>query len=145
MEETQRSFWRALAGCRTERPEDKRNSWIATGLLFVWAVAYVAVSFLIKKGHVEIGTSAHLLALLPVAVSVVAVLAYMRFILRADELLRKIQLEALAFGFGGGFIATFALDLAEKLGYGPYDIATPLLYMIGFWFVGFLTALWRYA
>ena len=83
--------------------------------------------------------------LVAIVLSVVAVGFFIRFILRADELLRKIQLEALAIGFGGGFVATFALDLAEKVGFESFDISAPLMAMVVCWVVGFLVATRRYA
>ena len=145
MVEARESMWKVLAGCHTERPEDRRNSWIATGLLLLWAIAFGLASFSLKRDWIPAGAASYLVALVPIALSIVATRAYMRFITRADELLRKIQLEALAFGFGGGFVATFTLDLAEKVGYGPFDISTPLLAMVACWVIGFLAALRRYA
>lgn len=145
MEETRRTMWQNLASCATERPEDRRNNWIATGLLLLWALTYVAASLTIKRGLLVAGLPTYLVASVPVAVSIVAVAAYVRFILRADELLRKMQLEALAIGFGGGFVATFALDLAEKVGFGPFDISRPFLVMTVCWVIGFLAAAKRYA
>ena len=145
MEEARRTIWQKLANCATERPEDRRNNWIATGLLLFWVITYVAAGLLIRTTPLPDGWPSYLVALVPIGVSVVAVMAYIRFILRADELLRKMQLEALAIGFGGGFVATFALDLAEKVGLGPFNIATPMMVMVVCWVIGFLAAARRYA
>ena len=145
MENAQRTIWQKLASCTTGRPEDRRNNWIATGALFFWALTYTLASVLIRNERVAEGVPTYLIALVPVVLSIVAVAAYMRFVLRADELLRKTSLEAFSIGFGGGFVATFALDLAEKVGFGPYDISTPLMVMIVCWILGFLFAARRYS
>lgn len=145
MDETRRTIWQRLASCATERPEDRRNNWIATAALFFWALTYTLVSILIRGERIPDGAATYLLVLVPIALSVLAVAAYMRFVLRADELLRKMSLEAFSIGFGGGFVATYALDLAEKVGYGPFDISTPMMVMIACWVIGFLVAARRYA
>ena len=145
MEETRTTIWQKLASCATERPEDRRNNWIATGLLAIWAFTYVLASALIRGDRIQEGLPTYAVALVPIVLSMVAVAAYMRFVLRADELLRKMSLEAFSFGFAGGFVATFALDLAEKAGFGPFDISTPMLAMAACWILGFLVAARRYS
>ncbi len=92
MERTRPSLRRLMSSYWSIRPEDRRNQWIATGLLFVWAVAFVGTAILIKRGVVPAGAPTYLMALVPTALGVLAVLAYMRFLRRADELLRRIQL-----------------------------------------------------
>ena len=144
MENAQRTIWQKLASCTTGRPEDRRNNWIATGLLLLWAVSYVGASLLIGKAALPASLS-YLVAAVPVAISILAMAAYARFILRADELLRKVQLEALAFGFAGGFVATFTFDLAEELGLGSVDVSAPMMVMIVCWVIGVVVATRRYA
>ena len=43
-------------------------------------------------------------AILPDALGIGALLAYVRFLQRADELMQRIQLEGLALGFGVGVV-----------------------------------------
>ena len=145
MEETRKTIWQRLAACTTGRPEDRRNNWIATGLLLLWALTYVGASQLIRSAALPAGLPSYLVAAVPIAASIAAVAAYVRFIVRADELLRKVQLEALGIGFGGGFVATFAFDLAEKLGLGQIDVSAPMMVMIVCWVLGIVAAARRYA
>jgi hypothetical protein len=68
---------------------------------FVWALSYVAATLGIKKEWWPHGATVALVvasALLGFA----TVLAYRRFLHEADELRRKIELEALAIAFGVG-------------------------------------------
>ena len=75
---------------------------------------------------------------------VVACARYVRFLRRADELLRQIQLEGLALGFGAGMVFMFGYALAERAGAPPLDVADPLLPMAGCWVLGQWLATRRY-
>lgn len=145
MEEVRQTIWQRLASCATARPEDRRNNWIATATLLLWALTYLLANWLIRSDSVAEGIPSYLVALVPIVFSILAVAAYMRFVRNADELLRKITLEAFAIGFGGGFVVTFALDLAEKLGFGQFDITTPWVAMSVCWVIGIVVATRRYS
>src|ERR1700738_1150051 len=56
------------------------------------------------------------LALTPVIPAIFAMVAYIRALGRMDELQRRIQLEALAIGFGGAGILTFSYGFLENVG-----------------------------
>jgi len=58
-----------------------------------------------------------LVALTPLVPATFALIAYMRFLSRMDELGRRIQLEALAFGFGTAGMITFAYGFLENAGF----------------------------
>jgi hypothetical protein len=139
------SLWRLMSSCWSIRPEDRRNQWIATGLLFVWAVGFVGTAFLIKRGVVPAGAPTYLLAVVPTALGILAVLAYMRFLRRADELLRRIQLEALALGFGAGFVASFTFDLLETAGLERAEASSLFLVMLVVYLLGLFVGARRYA
>jgi hypothetical protein len=65
-----------------------------------------------------------------------AIAAYVRFVRAADELLRKIQLEALALAFGAGALFMMAWRLVEKAGGPGLDVNDPLLVMFFAWVGG---------
>ena len=58
-----------------------------------------------------------LVALTPLVPMAFALVAYLRFLGRMDELGRRIQLEALAFAFGAAGMLTFAYGFLENAGF----------------------------
>jgi hypothetical protein len=62
-----------------------------------------------------------------------AVQAYLRFIRVADELLRRIQLEALSLGFGAGAVFTLNYRLLERIGAQRLTVSAPFVIMMLFW------------
>ena len=71
--------------------------------------------------------------------------AYVVFLREADELLRKIQIEALALGFGVGAVFMLAYRLFERLGAPKLDSNDPLMVLVGGWMVGLWIGLRRYS
>lgn len=57
------------------------------------------------------------LALAPMVPLVFALLAFVRYLDRMDELQRRIQLEALAFAFGGTALLTFGYGFLQLVGF----------------------------
>jgi hypothetical protein len=62
------------------------------------------------------GIARYLVALLPMVPAILVVLAVVRQLGRMDELERKIQLEALGFGFSGTAIITLSFGFLENAG-----------------------------
>lgn len=143
MTETNGTLWRLLCGDTTAR--DRRNLARLAWLTAAWAVAFVGGSLLIRRGLVPAGPLSWGLAALTLALALSAVLAYGRFIRDADELQRRIHLQALALGFAGGWLPVAGYRLFELLG-GPYlergdvAIAMALLYTLGL-----ALGRWRYS
>jgi len=130
-----------LLGCDMT-PADRRKIWRFNALAFVWMAAFVAGSFVARRGEQPLlgWALAALTALLGIAV----VAFYVRFLRSADELLRKIQLEALALAFGVGIIFMVTYRLCERLGAPSLDIADPMIVMVITWVVGQLIGARRY-
>jgi hypothetical protein len=82
--------------------------------------------------------------LLPLIPSVFALRAYLRFLGRMDELGRRIQLEALAFGFGAAGMLTFAYGFLENAGLPRLSYVFVLPLMIALWGIGAAIATRRY-
>ena len=84
------------------------------------------------------------LALSPIVPVILAMIAYMRFVSRADELQRRIQFEALAFGFGCSGILTFSYGFLENVGFPHLSWTFVFPLMIAFWGIGTVIASRRY-
>jgi hypothetical protein len=82
--------------------------------------------------------------LIPLVPSAFALRAYLRFLGRMDELGRKIQLEALAIGFGAAGMLTFAYGFLENAGFPQLSYVFVFPLMIFLWGVGGIIATRRY-
>lgn len=136
---------RLVTTCTQMTAADRRNSWRATGWLFVWAVSFVSVAFAIRTEALPTGLWTYLAIAGSTALGIVAVLAYVHFVRQADELQRKIQLEALALGFAGGFVAQFAFSLIERAGIMDVEIGDLFLVMVVCYSMGVFLGARRYA
>ncbi len=146
-ESTQHStLTRKLLGrCADMTAADRRNLFQATGWLAGWAVVYVGAAQLLKRGGVPPGAATVLVALVPSIFAVVAILAYIRFIRRAEELQRKIQVEAFALGFGAGFVASFGFEMLDKAGLVEAPVSAAFMVMVLFYIFGLWLGARRYA
>ena len=70
--------------------------------------------------------------------------AYLRFLGRMDELGRRIQLEALAFGFGAAGMLTFGYGFLENAGFPQLSYVFVFPLMIFLWGIGGAIASRRY-
>jgi hypothetical protein len=85
-----------------------------------------------------------LVALTPLVPASFAIHAYLRFLSRMDELGRRIQLEALAFGFGAAGMLTFAYGFLENAGFPQLSYIWVFPLMLALWGVGGAVASYRY-
>ena len=85
-----------------------------------------------------------LVALVPLVPAGFALMAYLRFLTRMDELGRRIQLEALAFGFGAAGMLTFAYGFLENAGFPRISYTWVFPLMIALWGIGGAVATRRY-
>jgi hypothetical protein len=85
-----------------------------------------------------------IVALTPLVPATLALFAYLRFLSRMDELGRRIQLEALAFGFGAAGILTFAYGFLENADFPQLSYIWVFPLMIALWGVGGAIASYRY-
>ncbi|HEX6061345.1 MAG TPA: hypothetical protein VF001_04695 [Candidatus Limnocylindria bacterium] len=82
--------------------------------------------------------------LIPLIPSAFALRAYLRFLGRMDELGRRIQLEALAIGFGAAGMLTFAYGFLENAGFPQLSYVFVFPLMICLWGLGGAVATRRY-
>jgi hypothetical protein len=85
-----------------------------------------------------------LVALTPLIPASLALFAYLRFLSRMDELGRRIQLEALAFGFGAAGMLTFAYGFLENAGFPQLSYIWVFPLMIALWGIGGAIASYRF-
>lgn len=85
-----------------------------------------------------------LIAVAPVIPTLFALVAFLRFLGRMDELQRRIQLEALGLGFGAVGILTFAYGFLENVGLPRLSYIWIFPALIAFWGIGTGIAARRY-
>jgi hypothetical protein len=135
-----RSFWAALrSSCGTQ--SDRRNQYWFVAWTLAWALSFVAANWVIKKPPATEGLTLWLVAIAPNIFAIGAVLAYMRFLRAADELMRKIQIDGLAVGFGAALIFNTGYTLLETAGAPRTDTITVMCVA---WVAGQMIGVWRY-
>jgi len=113
-------------------------------LYLVWELLFTGGSQLIKRDLLPGGAVPWVVAALPTIVGVLVVRAYSRFLREADELQRLIHLEALALGFGGGWIAICGYRIFEHAGAPTADIAEGTIALAVFYSIGLIRSTWRF-
>jgi hypothetical protein len=84
------------------------------------------------------------LAVAPVVPAFFALLGFIRFLGRIDELQRRIQLEAIGFGFAATSMLTFAYGFLEDVGFPHISYTWILPLMVMLWGLGLGRASRRY-
>lgn len=135
---------RRLFGCELS-PNDARNMRRFNAWCLAWAVAFVAATFAFARGVTPLTPAAWLLAAVPTLAMVQAVRAYHHFLGEADELQRKIHLEALALGFGAGVLFMTSYRLLSRAGLPELDVNDGILAMSVAYAFGIWRASRRYA
>ncbi|MEA2662736.1 MAG: hypothetical protein QOH08_2308 [Chloroflexota bacterium] len=82
--------------------------------------------------------------LIPLIPMAFALRAYLRYLGRMDELGRRIQLEALAIGFGAAGMLTFAYGFLENAGFPQLSYVFVFPLMLFMWGIGGVIASRRY-
>jgi len=108
-------------------PRDQRNVSRYIRFSFVWALAYVGCTFALAFDYVDAAPLRWLLAFVPSAFAALSVRAYWRYVNQMDELLRAIELKALALAISAGFIVWPAMALLELM---PLDIDVPVTLLV---------------
>lgn len=125
-------------------PRDLRNYSHFTGWLIAAMIAFAAATILIDGQWIS-AAAGWALTVATIALMIIAVRAYIRFLHHADELLRKVHLDALALAFGIGAVAMMGYRLCERLGAPKLDINDPFLVMMLVWIGAQIIGARRYA
>src|ERR1044072_7891919 len=118
--------------CGDLTANDRRNVRRYNGWMLGWMVAWAGVLLLIRKAGLS-GPLGWALAALTAVPGLVGIRAYIRLLREGDELLRKIQLEALAIAFGVGVLFMMTWRLFERLGGYELDLNDPVMVMFVVW------------
>lgn len=124
-------------------PRDVENLRRFNVASLAWAMMFVAATLAID-GYGVTGLTGWALASATLLLGMTTMGLYMRFLRAADELLRKIHVEALALGFGAAIVFMLFWRLCERLGAPKLDVVDPVLVMIAFWVAGQWLGLRRY-
>jgi hypothetical protein len=135
------SFWMRCAG---STPRDRANLRRVLWTYLGWAVLFAGGSQLLKRHIVPDGPPSWAIAALPILAAVLVIRAYARFLREADELHRAIHLEAMALGFGGGFLGVSCYRVLERVGAPPAGIEDATIFLSLFFAVGIVRSTWGY-
>lgn len=113
------------------------------GAMAAYAVVLFASIALIQHTQLALPLRG-VVALAPLVPLVFALLAFVRFLRRMDELQRRIQLEALGFGFGATAILTFGYGFLENVGFPHLSYFAVLPTMLLLWGAASAVASMRY-
>lgn len=113
------------------------------GAMLAYAVVLVVTITLLNNTDPGSGWRVPL-ALAPMAPVVFALLAFVRYFGRMDELQRRVQLEALAFAFGGTALITFGYGFLQVVGFPQVSWFFVWPIMAALWIVGKVLADRRY-
>jgi hypothetical protein len=140
-DDTNRPFW---TRCGDTTPQDRRNWKRVIVALVTWAVAFLGVTYAVKRELLPAGPILWLVAALPSGLMLVVLFAYGRYLREADELQRTVQLQALALGFGATWLALCGYPLFERLGAPAVDAGDYVIVMSVFYALGHLLGWRRY-
>lgn len=123
---------------------DMQNYRTFTWWMTASMVAFAAATILIDGDFVG-AAAGWALTVVTIALMVVAIRSYISFLRVADELLRKVHLEALAFAFGAGVVCMMGYRLCERLGAPKLDVNDAGLVLLVTWIGGQLLGARRYS
>ncbi len=125
-------------------PRDSHNYRVFASWM-IGAMSAFAASTLLIDGKFISRPVAWLLTAITASLMVLTMCSYVLFLRQADELLRRVHLEALAFAFGIGMVVMMTYRLCERLGAPKLDFNDPSLIMILTWMAGQWIVARRYA
>jgi branched-subunit amino acid ABC-type transport system permease component len=125
-------------------PRDAQNYRTYNAWMFGSLLAFMAATLLIDGKFIP-AAAGWALAAATAALMLMAVRSYVLFLRYADELLRKVHLESLAFAFGAGIVVMMVYRLCERLGAPKLDVNDAALVMMVTWIAGQWIGARRYA
>ena len=129
----------------TSTERDRRNQHRVVTWSLAWVLAFLAADYAIELEWID---SEALAVAATAVVSIIGLgwlLAFRRFIRDADELMRKIQLDALALAVGVGVVVSFSYSLIANAGIvTEADVLSVVLIMILTYVVSVVTGQRKY-
>ena len=108
------------------------------------ALSFAGSVLLLTAGIMSSGVG-YALAAATFVIGLGAIRSYVRFLRDADELLRKIHLEAIAVAFGAGIVSILTWELLEQVGAPHIEISIFAAAMLIFWGLGQAAGIRRYS
>lgn len=144
-DETKRARWWAALQCAGGlTPTDRRNLLVFIAWFIVWFFSFGIVSRVLRAG-IDLDTRlAWGLALAPNLFAMLAVGRYLRFLRHADELVRRIHLDALAIGLATGLVFVIGWGVLELAGARELPIDYAAQPMVFGWAIGLVWSSWKY-
>jgi hypothetical protein len=130
--------------CPAFTPRDERNYNNFIRWMTVSMFTFAAATILIDRGTLP-AAAGWSLTVITVALLIAAVHSYTIFLRGADELIRKIHLDALAVAFGAGIVTMMGWRLCERLGAPKLDVNDASLVMLLVWIGWQFLGMRRYA
>ena len=125
-------------------PRDQHNYRVYNGWMIGAMVAFAAATLLLDGKFIN-APAGWAITIACTVLMVLAARSYILFLRQADELLRKVHLDALAFAFGAGVVMMMAYRLCERLGAPKLDVNDASLVMLLTWMAGQWIGARRYA
>jgi hypothetical protein len=116
------------------------HAWFAAAM-----ISFFSMTIVLSEKWLEAGALAYALTAITIVFMIMAAWSYVVFLRNADELLRKIQVEALAFSFAAGAVFMMGWRLCERLGAHRLDVDDPFLVMVIVWGLGQYAGFRRYS
>lgn len=124
---------------------DRRNQYRFLLWTAAWAVSFLGATWLLRASDVGLGGWAvWAVAVAPNVLAVAAGASYVRFVREADELIRRMQLEALAIGFAAALFIGIGYTLLEHAGAPEVGVGDLTVVMMIAFALGQLIGLKRY-
>src|SRR5690349_14872290 len=137
------TWWQAALMIRGQTEAERRNIrsvwiWCSVGA-FGWPATVKAL-----EAFPQLPSSvAWLLAMIPIALSILALLACLRFIREADEFMRKVQLDGIAIGFAAGIVFCLSYHTLEHVGAPPLPMVFAIVPLTFGWAIGSFIVAYR--
>jgi predicted membrane-bound spermidine synthase len=124
---------------------DRRNQYRFLVWTAAWGASFLGATWLLRASDVGLhGWAVWAVAVAPNVLAVAAGATYVRFLREADELIRKIQLEALAIGFAAALFIGIGYALLEHAGAPEVGVGDLTVVMMVAFALGQLIGLKRY-
>lgn len=107
-----------------------------------WAMSYVICNWLLKSDTSWPSWQLLLIILAPLVLGAAAIMSYIHFLGKADELVQRVHYHGIAVGFGLGILYSVAYQLMLTAGIETKNYTIAVM-SVG-WSLGVLRASWRY-
>jgi uncharacterized membrane protein len=130
----------------TATETDRKNQRNIVVWSLAWIAPFLAVNLAVKNDWIGSDPLALAATIAVTGLGVGALLAYRRFLSDADELMRKIQLDALALTVGVGVVSGFSYTLLETAGLvAEAEVMTLIMIMMVTYTGGIVVGMRRFA